>query len=292
MADKTISNVLEGGFASYVFNLLKANVLRDRKTMSLVLLREEAGRHGVAAEVNDKLREIVREKDVLFKTEFSWEIGLLLPHSGKEEAIGFLNRVQNSCSCFLPEIVADSFQAAILEIHHPDMTAERALAICRTLLDNADSPGEENCGIHVIIAESPMDRPVAEMKVSILDGDRLFRELLEMSVERISVPGVDLMTQTFDDGLALMQSGWTESFHPHLIVMSDVLPKKNGLDVLHELRKMPNEQKFTILMMTRQNSEEDMIYAYESGADGYLVKPFNLRLFEAQVQRLLAGLWT
>ena len=74
--------------------------------------------------------------------------------------------------------------------------------------------------------------------------------------------------------------------------MSDVLPRKNGLDVLHELRDMPSEEKFTVLMMTRRNSEEDMIYAYESGTDGYLVKPFNIRLFEAQVKRILSRVWT
>ncbi len=292
MADTNISNVLEGGVFTYVFNLLKANVLRDRKTMSLVLLREETGRNDVTLQVKKKLKEIVREKDVLFQTEFADEIGLLLPHSGKEEAGGFLKRVQNSCPCLAPGTAEGSFQGTVLEVCHPEMTADRALAICRSVMDEAVKPESGADGIRVILAESPLGRPVVAVKVSILDGDRLFRDLLEMSVERIRVPGAELTIQTFGDGLALMQSGWTDSFHPHLVVMSDVLPKKNGLDVLHELREMPNEEKFTILMMTRRNSEEDMIYAYESGTDGYLVKPFNLRLFEAQIQRLLAGLWS
>ncbi|GKV68858.1 hypothetical protein NCCP2716_13560 [Sporosarcina sp. NCCP-2716] len=292
MADTEFSEVLEGGFFDYVFNLLRANVLRDRRTMSLVLLREETGRSDVALQVNEKLREIVREKDVLFKTDFSEEIGLLLPHSGQEEAAGFLKRVQNSCPCFAPDTAEGSFQAAVLEVYHPDLTADRALAICRSVMDKEGNPDGGRYGIQVAMAESPLERPVVEVKVSILDGDRLFRDLLEMSISRITVPGVDLQIRTFEDGLALMRSGWTDSYHPHLVVMSDVLPKKNGLDVLHELREMPNEEKFTVLMMTRRNSEEDMIYAYESGTDGYLVKPFNLRLFEAQIQRLLAGLWS
>ena len=35
-----------------------------------------------------------------------------------------------------------------------------------------------------------------------------------------------------------------------------------------------------------------MLYAYENGVDQYLFKPFNLRLFEAQVKRVLAWLWS
>ncbi|WP_194841415.1 response regulator transcription factor [Sporosarcina obsidiansis] len=284
MSIRKNSEVIEGAFFRYVFNLLRANVLRDRRTMSLVLLREERGDSRIARMLKEKLTEMLREKDVLFETEHPDEIGLLLPNSGKEEAVGFLQRLQKVC----PGMECGPFQAAILEVYHPELTSENALAICRKAM--AEPQGQD--GIHFVHVESGLDRPVLEVKVSILDGDRLFRELLQMAVERIDLAGVRLQVRTFADGLVLSQSDWTDSWHPHLVVMSDVLPKRNGLDVLHELRKMPNQEKFTILMMTRHNSEEDMIYAYESGTDGYLLKPFNLRLFEAQVKRMLAGLWS
>ncbi len=45
-------------------------------------------------------------------------------------------------------------------------------------------------------------------------------------------------------------------------------------------------------MMSKRNSQEDIIYAYESGADNYLIKPFNLRLLEIEIKRTFERLWT
>ncbi|MCD7937082.1 MAG: DNA-binding response regulator, partial [Tannerellaceae bacterium] len=42
-----------------------------------------------------------------------------------------------------------------------------------------------------------------------------------------------------------------------------------------------------ILLLTAKNQEEDRINAYESGADGYITKPFNLSLLHARIQNLL-----
>ena len=73
--------------------------------------------------------------------------------------------------------------------------------------------------------------------------------------------------------------------------MNDILPLKNGLEILHTLRKMPNEKKFVIYMMSERNSENAILNAYESGVDEYIVKPFNLRLLEAKIKRTFARLW-
>ena len=52
-----------------------------------------------------------------------------------------------------------------------------------------------------------------------------------------------------------MQSDDYKSGHMHLILMNDILPLKNGLEILHILRHMPNEKKFIIYMMSERNSE-------------------------------------
>lgn len=285
MGEKFAEGVLEGPFLHYVYNLLRANVLRERKTMSLILIQK--------GEVNQSsfiqhIQEILREKDVLFLTENPNEIGLLLPQSGSQEALGFLSRLREICVLSNTGSEGETFQTSIIEVFHPELSLDLAISLCRKSMEDTPLVNENN----VFFAEAGFERPVIAVKVSILEGDRLFREILSMAMERILVPGIELQVRQFEDGLTLFQSEWANSWHPHLVVMNDVLPKKNGLDVLHELRAMPNEEKFTILMMTRRNSEEDMIYAYESGTDEYLVKPFNLRLFEAQVKRMLAGLWT
>ena len=105
------------------------------------------------------------------------------------------------------------------------------------------------------------------------------------------ISNVTLDIRTFVDGYEFLQSDWYKSAHPHIIIMNDILPRKNGIEVLHTIRRMPNQKKFTIYMMTARNSQTDMINAYEAGVDGYLIKPFDLRLFEAELRRTFARLW-
>ncbi|MFC0231243.1 response regulator transcription factor [Bhargavaea ullalensis] len=277
--------LLGSGQVGYVFDLLKANVVRSRRTMAFVLIGFEG--EFEAGETEDqicaRLVKSVRMTDAVFSAALPGECGLLMPQSGKEEAAAFLRRFSKE----LRSAGTTEIRAAVLEVQHPGLSFEQSLDLARGGLVEAAASGET-----VAFVDAGLGRRTETVKVSVLDPDPLFREALSMSIGSLRVPSVELDVRTFGDGLDLLESGWTASWHPHLVILNDVLPKQNGLDVLHALRQMPNEQKFTVLMMTRRNSEEDMIYAYESGTDEYLVKPFNLRLFEAQVKRLLARLWS
>ncbi|NGP45353.1 hypothetical protein G4V62_10455 [Bacillaceae bacterium SIJ1] len=53
---------------------------------------------------------------------------------------------------------------------------------------------------------------------------------------------------------------------------------------------MPNHQKYIIFMMSKRKTEEDLIYIYENGVDEIIEKPFNVRLFEAKVKKVLKRL--
>ncbi|KZE38723.1 hypothetical protein AV656_07415 [Bhargavaea cecembensis] len=264
--------VLKEPHIQYVFDLLKANALRGRRVMVMVLIRAESE---TAAETASRLQSLVRSTDVLFETDRPDERGVLLPMSGTDEARGFLNRLFRE---------AGEMKAAVLEIIHPDTELSTSLMRMQSAIDSEEE--------QVTVLDPFGQRPDEEVKVSVLDPDPLFRDVLGKALSHLDTPGARLVVKTFGDGRSFLESGWTASAHPHLIVMNDLLPRQNGLDVLHALRSLPNDGKFTILMMTRRNSEEDMTYAYESGADGYLIKPFNLRLFEAQVKRLLTRLWS
>ncbi|SDE10483.1 Response regulator receiver domain-containing protein [Bhargavaea beijingensis] len=255
-----------------IFDLMKANALRGRRTIVMIVIRAE---NETGAETASRLRSLVRSTDVLFETDRPDERGVLLPMSGTDEAKSFLNRLFR---------MEGEMKAAILEIFHPDVDYQASLRRMQSAIGDAEG--------RVTVLDSLRQRPDEEVKVSILDPEPLFRDVLGMAIDQLDTPGIQLKIETFGDGRTFLESGWTVSAHPHLVVMNDLLPRQNGLDVLHELRSLPNDGKFTILMMTRRNSEEDMTYAYESGADGFLVKPFNLRLFEAQIKRLLARLWS
>jgi DNA-binding response OmpR family regulator len=69
------------------------------------------------------------------------------------------------------------------------------------------------------------------------------------------------------------------------LVLDVMLPGKDGFLVARELRRAQN---FTpLLMLTARGRPEDVLKGFESGADDYLPKPFNLAILIARIESLL-----
>jgi two-component system, OmpR family, alkaline phosphatase synthesis response regulator PhoP len=69
------------------------------------------------------------------------------------------------------------------------------------------------------------------------------------------------------------------------LVLDVMLPGKDGFLVAHELRKAENYTP--LLMLTARGRPEDVLKGFESGADDYLPKPFDLAILIARVESLL-----
>jgi two-component system response regulator CpxR len=69
-----------------------------------------------------------------------------------------------------------------------------------------------------------------------------------------------------------------------VIVLDIMLPKKDGLSVLRDIR---GQVSTPILMLTAKGDELDRIIGFEMGADDYLPKPFNPRELVARIKALL-----
>lgn len=69
-----------------------------------------------------------------------------------------------------------------------------------------------------------------------------------------------------------------------VIVMDVNLPKMNGYDVVQALRQ--EQVRTPVLMLTAMGSVDDKLTGFESGADDYLVKPFEFRELMARLRAL------
>lgn len=69
-----------------------------------------------------------------------------------------------------------------------------------------------------------------------------------------------------------------------VIVLDIMMPRKNGLDVLKQLRKAGN--KVPVMMLTAKSEIDDRVEGLECGADDYLSKPFSTKEFIARVKAL------
>lgn len=73
---------------------------------------------------------------------------------------------------------------------------------------------------------------------------------------------------------------------PGLILLDLNLPFRSGLEVLAWLRKQPQLRHLPVLVFSSSNRPDDIVRAYETGANGYLVKPSSLAQLVAQVSAL------
>jgi len=59
---------------------------------------------------------------------------------------------------------------------------------------------------------------------------------------------------------------------PDLIILDLILPRKNGFEVLEEIKKNPHLEKIPVIILTNLESMQDIQRALSSGAYTYLVK--------------------
>ena len=71
---------------------------------------------------------------------------------------------------------------------------------------------------------------------------------------------------------------------PDLVVLDLGLPKRDGIDVIRELRRTSN---VPVVILTARGEESDRILGLEMGTDDYVVKPFSPRELVARVRAVL-----
>jgi heavy metal response regulator len=84
-----------------------------------------------------------------------------------------------------------------------------------------------------------------------------------------------------EKGKALLQSAGPFD----LVIMDILMPKKDGLTLLQEIRSEGNPTP--VLMITAKGTVEDKVKGLDAGADDYLVKPFAIAELLARVRSLL-----
>lgn len=74
---------------------------------------------------------------------------------------------------------------------------------------------------------------------------------------------------------------------PDLILLDIMLPGKDGLQILKELKADPQYGNIPVIMATAKTSEYDKVYGLDSGADDYLSKPFGMMEMISRVKAVL-----
>ncbi len=88
-----------------------------------------------------------------------------------------------------------------------------------------------------------------------------------------------------EDGAAALQLLKVQRFD---FVVSDInMPNMNGFELLKAIKAEETLRHLPVLMVTAEARKEDIVLAAQSGAAGYIVKPFSKATLEEKVQRIL-----
>jgi two-component system phosphate regulon response regulator OmpR len=117
-------------------------------------------------------------------------------------------------------------------------------------------------------------------RVLLVDDDE---KLLKLLKEYLEDYGFEVIILT--DGLSVPQTIRANS--PDIAILDVMLPKKDGLEVLKEIRA---EFSLPVIMLTAKGEDADRIVGLELGADDYLPKPFNPRELLARMKAVLRRL--
>jgi len=115
-------------------------------------------------------------------------------------------------------------------------------------------------------------------KLLIVEDDLRVSDVLKRGLEEAGFE----VSLAFDGemGLKLFSLG------KYNMVISDImLPKMDGFELSKEIRKMNGD--IPILMLTALGETDDKLDGFNSGADDYMVKPFDIRELEARIRILL-----
>jgi two-component system chemotaxis response regulator CheY len=74
-------------------------------------------------------------------------------------------------------------------------------------------------------------------------------------------------------------------------VVSDInMPNMTGFELLKAIKEDPNLKHLPVLMVTAEARKEDIVLAAQSGAAGYIVKPFTKATLEEKVVKIMQKL--
>lgn len=132
-------------------------------------------------------------------------------------------------------------------------------------------------------------RPIEILLVEDNEGDaRLTKEAFKENKihYRLSV------ARNGEDALNfLKQEGqYAKALRPDLILLDLNLPKKNGREVLEEIKKDLSLRRIPVVILTVSQSEEDIMKSYDLYANCYIAKPVDLNEF-MEIVKFVKNFW-
>jgi two-component system chemotaxis response regulator CheY len=124
----------------------------------------------------------------------------------------------------------------------------------------------------------------ADLKFLIVDDFSTMRRIVRGLLKEMGANNAD----EAEDGAVALQMLKNSRYD---FVVSDInMPNMNGFDLLKAVKAEPTLKHIPVLMVTAEARKEDILLAAQSGAAGYVVKPFTKATLEEKVTKIMQKL--
>ncbi len=124
----------------------------------------------------------------------------------------------------------------------------------------------------------------AEMKFLIVDDFSTMRRIVRGLLKEMGCNNAD----EAEDGTVALQMLKNQRYD---FVVSDInMPNMNGFDLLKAVKADDTLKHLPVLMVTAEARKEDIVLAAQSGAAGYIVKPFTKATLEDKLMKIMQKL--
>ena len=115
------------------------------------------------------------------------------------------------------------------------------------------------------------------MKILVVDDEKLLVKGIKFNLENEGY-----QVECAYDGAAAVELVRSGGFD--LIILDLMMPEVDGLEACMRIREFSN---VPIIMLTARSEDTDKIIGFESGADDYITKPFNILELKARIRAML-----
>ena len=163
-------------------------------------------------------------------------------------------------------------------------TASASTAIAHTPQTNKPTPQQEPTASQTETSQTQIRRaetanPTALHSILIIDDERDTVSLLERNLS------ADFKIYKAYDGSEGLDVA--RQYLPDIVLCDLMMPKMDGMQVLEAIRNDKKLQHMKVIMFTAESSEENMIKAYDNGADAYVTKPISLKYLRTRIDHLI-----
>ena len=124
----------------------------------------------------------------------------------------------------------------------------------------------------------------SDLKFLVVDDFSTMRRIVRGLLKEMGCNNVE----EAEDGVTALQLLKANRFD---FVISDInMPNMNGFDLLKAIKADENLKRIPVLMVTAEARKEDILLAAQSGAAGYVVKPFTKATLEEKIAKILQKL--